>query len=144
MIPRTLLLFGFLALALCASAQTSYQDRYALSVDPVFRGRVRFGMLEAASAILADTSASARKLYLFSGRILLEPNSDYFVSMFTNAVLTNPVISGSSSDSDLAFTVNTQFAKLGRAYRRERNELTDSEKESEAIPEGATVRIRKN
>lgn len=119
--------------ALALSAQTSYQDRATLSGDATFRGRVRFAMLEAASNILADTSASARVQYPFAGRILLEPTSEYFVSMFTNAVLTNPVISGASSDGDLAFTVNTQFVKLSRAYRRERKELTTEEEQAEAL-----------
>lgn len=131
---KTYILFAALLFTVAANAQTSYVDRYAASIDPVFRGRVRFAMLESASNILADTTTSARRLYSFAGRIMLEPSSESFVSMFTNAVLTNPVINSGSTDSDIAFTVNTQFAKLGKAYRRERGELSNSEKEAEVVP----------
>jgi hypothetical protein len=57
----------------------------------------------------------------------LEPSSDFFVTQFTYAVLANPVISGDSTDSDLAFTVNSQFAKLALAWRRDRGQLAPGE-----------------
>ena len=81
--------------------------------------------MEAASEILANPADSVK--FKFAGRILLEPNSPYFNDMFTRAVLTNPVIDGASTDSDIKFTVNTQFAKLDLAWRRERNELVEGE-----------------
>jgi hypothetical protein len=124
---KRLLFILFLALASAAGAQTSYADRAVLATDPVFRGRVAFAVLEAASNVLADTTPASRRNYKFAGRILLEPNSGFFVDQFTFAVLTNPVISGDSSDSDIAFTVNSQFAKLALAFRRERGELADGE-----------------
>ena len=119
----TTILFLFLALA-CAG-QTSYTERDSLANDATFQGRVRFAMLEAASNTLANPADSVK--FNFAGRILLEPKSDFFTEQFTYAVLTNPVINGNSSDSDIAFTVNSQFAKLDLAYRRERNELQEGE-----------------
>lgn len=116
------LLIG-LVLAISAGAQTTYQERAQLARDADFRGRVTFAMLEAASAILADTSDASKALYLFAGRLMLEPTSTYFVDQFVYSVLTNPVINGSSTDSDLAFTVNSQFTKIATAYRRERGEI---------------------
>lgn len=115
----------FFFLALAAGAQTSYLERDSLASDVTFRSRVRFAMLEAASNVLANPADSVK--YNFAGRILLEPSSEFFTSQFTYAVLTNPVIDGNSTDSDIAFTVNSQFAKLDLAYRRERGELEEGE-----------------
>lgn len=120
------LLIG-LVLAISAGAQTTYQERAQLARDPAFRGRVAFAMIEAASATLADTTALSVRNYRFAGRILLEPASPFFLDQFTYAVLTNPVINGESTDNDIAFTVNSQFAKLALAFRRERNELAQGE-----------------
>lgn len=116
-----LLLFGLLTVT--ASAQ--FLQRDSLASDQDFRSRVKVAMLEAASEILANPADSVK--FKFAGRIILEPNSAYFTDMFTRAVLTNPVINGASSDSDLKFTVNTQFGKLDLAWRRERNELVEGE-----------------
>lgn len=115
--------FLFLFAAITASAQYTVRD--SIANDPVFQGRVKVATLEAASEILANPADSVK--FKFAGRILLEPNSAYFNDMFVRAVLTNPVITGESSDSDLKFTVNTQFAKLDLAWRRERNELQEGE-----------------
>ena len=109
-------------------AQTSYVERAALAQNDTFRLRVSFAMVEAASAVLADTSPESRRNFPYAGRILLEPNSDFFVTQFTYAVLANPVISGDSSDSDIAFTVNSQFGKLALAWRRDRGELDEGER----------------
>lgn len=117
----SLLLITFLPFI--ASAQ--FLQRDILASDPSFQGRVKVAMLEAASEILANPADSVK--FRFAGRIILEPNSAYFRDMFTRAVLTNPVIDGSSSDSDIKFTVNTQFSKLDLAWRRERNELVEGE-----------------
>ena len=122
-----ILLAALLLACLSISAQTSYLERAALATNDTFRLRVSFAMVEAASAILADTSASSVKNYTFAGRILMEPASQFFVTQFVYAVLANPVISGDSPDSDLAFTVNSQFAKLALAWRRDRGELEDGE-----------------
>jgi hypothetical protein len=124
---RFILFFAVVFSCLTAQAQTSYAERDSLSRDDGFRGRVTFAMLEAASAILADTQPSSRRNYRFAGRVLTEPGSAFWVDQFTFAVLTNPVINGGSTDSDLAFTVNSQFAKLALAWRRERGELEEGE-----------------
>jgi hypothetical protein len=124
---KQLIIFIFLLLPLFAIGQTSYATRDSLARDQAFRGRVAFAMLEAASAVLADTSEISRRNFRFAGRILLEPASQFFIDQFAYAVLTNPVITGNSSDSDIAFTVNSQFAKLALAFRRERNELAPGE-----------------
>ena len=117
------LILIFLLSALAAQAQYTVRD--SLATDPVFKGRVKVATLEAASEILANPADSVK--FKFAGRIILEPNSAYFNDMFTRAVLTNPVIDGASSDNDIKFTVNTQFAKLDLAWRRERNELLEGE-----------------
>ena len=117
----------FSCFATTMQAQTSYVERAALAQNDTFRLRVSFAMVEAASAILADTSSASVRNYPFAGRILLEPSSTFFVTQFVYAVLANPVISGGSSDSDLAFTVNSQFAKLALAWRRDRGELQPGE-----------------
>ena len=115
----------FLFLALAAAGQTSYFERDTLARDTEFRGKVQFAMLEAASNILANPADSVQ--FGFAGKILLNPANGFFVDQFVYAVLTNPVINGASSDSDIAFTVNSQFAKLDLAYRRERGELEEGE-----------------
>lgn len=122
---KNILTTFFLFFALAAAGQTSYFERDTLARNTEFRGKVKFAMLEAASAILANPADSVS--FGFAGRILLEPGSSYFVDMFTGAVLTNPVINENSSDSDIAFTVNSQFAKLDLAYRRDRGELEEGE-----------------
>lgn len=109
-------------------AQTSYIERAALAQNDTFRLRVSFAMVEAASAILADSSPQSIRNYAFAGRILLEPASPYFITQFTYAVLANPVINRNSSDSDIAFTVNSQFNKLALAWRRDRGELSLEER----------------
>lgn len=115
----------FLLLLASFTAPAQYTVRDSLANDPVFKGRIKVATMEAASEILANPADSVK--FKFAGRILLEPNSPYFNDMFTRAVLTNPVIDGASSDNDLKFTVNTQFAKLDLAWRRERNELVEGE-----------------
>lgn len=118
-------LIFLLLLLFSTAAQAQYLVRDALASDPTFRSRVKVATMEAASEILANPADSVK--FKFAGRIILEPNSTYFNDMFTRAVLTNPVIDGNSSDSDIKFTVNTQFAKLDLAWRRERNELVEGE-----------------
>lgn len=113
----------FFLFAVAVSAQYTVRD--SLAADQVFKGRVKVATLEAASEILANPADSTK--FKFAGRIILEPNSPYFNDMFTRAVLTNPVINGASTDSDIKFTVNTQFAKLDLAWRRERDELLEGE-----------------
>lgn len=120
---RQIIFIVFLLASFPASAQYTVRD--SLANDPVFKGRIKVATMEAASEILANPADSVK--FKFAGRILLEPNSPYFNDMFTRAVLTNPVIDGASSDNDLKFTVNTQFAKLDLAWRRERNELVEGE-----------------
>lgn len=122
---KIIILFSFLALALAVSGQTSYFERDTLARDITFRGKVQFAMLEAASSILANPADSVK--FNFAGQILLNPSNGFFVDQFVYAVLTNPVINENSSDSDIAFTVNSQFSKLDLAYRRERNELQPGE-----------------
>ena len=114
---------SFLFLAIAGQAQYTLRD--SLANDATFRGRIKVATLEAASEILANPADSVK--FNFAGRIILEPNSTYFNDMFTRAVLTNPVIDGNSTDNDLKFTVNSQFAKLDLAWRRERNELQEGE-----------------
>lgn len=118
-------LIFLLLLLFSTAAQAQYLVRDALASNPDFQAKVRVASLEAASEILANPADSVN--FKFAGRILLEPNSAYFNDMFTRAVLTNPVIDGNSSDSDIKFTVNTQFAKLSLAWRRERGELEEGE-----------------
>ena len=122
---KNIITFLFIFLALACSGQTSYFERDTLARDTEFRGKVQFAMLEAASNILANPADSLQ--FGFAGKILLNPSNRFFVDQFVYAVLTNPVIDGASSDSDIAFTVNSQFAKLDLAYRRERGELEEGE-----------------
>lgn len=122
---KQIITFLFLLLALACAGQTSYFERDTLARNTEFRGRVQFAMLEAASNTLANPADSVK--FDFAGKILLNPANGFFVDQFVYAVLTNPVINGNSSDSDIAFTVNSQFAKLDLAYRRERNELQEGE-----------------
>lgn len=123
------------SLALAMNAQTSYADRVVLSQDPIFRGRVMIAAIESASEILADTSARSRLMHPFAGRIFTEPGSSSFIDMFVFATLTNPVVNAESTDKDLKFTVNSQFEKLDRQYRGQRNELTDEEQKRLVLPE---------
>lgn len=122
---KKIIFFFLFASVITTSASAQYAVRDSLASDPTFRSRVKVATMEAASEILANPADSVK--FKFAGRIILEPNSTYFNDMFTRAVLTNPVIDGNSSDSDIKFTVNTQFAKLDLAWRRERNELVEGE-----------------
>jgi hypothetical protein len=122
---KQILTILFLLSALAVAGQTSYFERDTLARDTEFRGKVQFAMLEAASNILANPADSVQ--FGFAGKILLNPSNGFFVDQFVYAVLTNPVINGNSSDSDITFTVNSQFAKLDLAYRRERGELEEGE-----------------
>ncbi len=101
-----------------AHAQT-YLERAQLAENDTFRLRVQIAMVTAAGNILADPTHEEE--FSFAGRIVTEPNSKYFIDMFSYQVIANPAINGQSSDSDIAFTVNSNFTKLATEYNRQRS-----------------------
>lgn len=115
-----LLLIFFLS-PICFIHAQSFLQRDSLANNEEFRARVKIAMVTAAGQVLSDTSAAGIEQQPFAGRIVSEPNSSYFLDQFTYQVVANPAINENSSDSDIQFTVNSNFAKLAGEYTRQRS-----------------------
>ncbi len=85
----------------------SFTDQYALGQDDEFRSRVQQAALTAAIQVAAETADTANHYnrVRLAKRVLEQPTM--YRELFAYSVATNVVIDGSSSDSDIQFTVNS-------------------------------------
>jgi hypothetical protein len=85
----------------------SFEESQALAQNATFKMRVRHAMVKAAVAVMAEDPATLNhaKRAAFSGAAIDEPERTS--ARMAMGVVTNPVISGASSDSDIEFTVNS-------------------------------------
>ncbi len=83
--------------------------QYALAQDRTFVQRVTVAMIQAAIAI-ANESAAGQNHTLrarHAARVLNEP--EHFAPGFALGVASNPAITAESTDSDIQFTVNSNW-----------------------------------
>lgn len=87
----------------------AYIDQYTLAQDPTFRSRVEMAMIIAAIQISAEdpTTEYHQQRAQYAQACLANPVS--CAANFALGVASNPVITAQSSDSDIQFTVNSQW-----------------------------------
>ena len=83
--------------------------QYALARSPDFMARVAIAMIQAAIAISNESSAVNNHALRarHAARVLNEP--EHFAPGFALGVASNPAITAESSDSDIQFTVNSNW-----------------------------------
>lgn len=94
----------------------AFTDQAALAADSTFGSRIRVAMMTAATQVASEAKGSmddevydkrqqlARQVLTSAGLNTLD--------MFVWAVVTNVAVTGSSTDSDLQFTVNSVWSGL--------------------------------
>lgn len=90
---------------------SNFQMSYELTQNEGLRTKVRMATIKAANDILADTSPEAVPKYPFSRLVIREPMSNFWLDQMMFSVVSNPVITADSTDSDIQFTVNSVFSK---------------------------------
>lgn len=88
----------------------AYVDQYALGEDATFQHRVQVALLVAAKDVQGEaqgtyTVSQHAKRQQLARSVLFDPVQ--YVVRFARLVATNPVITASSVDGDLQFTLNT-------------------------------------
>ena len=84
-------------------------DQYTLSHDPQFVQRVQMLAQKAAidiSSEAVDTAKHAQRI-AFGNKVLLNPS--WHAELIAQGVVTNVAINAESSDSDIQFTINSQW-----------------------------------
>lgn len=93
---------------------TTYEQRYALAIDPVVQARVQLAIVEAAVAISAEAQAGDAELHearqALAGKVLKAPS--VWASLMVYGVVSNPNAGTGSSDpmledGVLAFVVSS-------------------------------------
>lgn len=91
----------------------AYIDQYLLGEDSTFQHRVQQAMFTAAVAIQGEVigsmgAAQLAKRQALSHAVLSQAGSPGgMTSRFARLVAANPAVTGSSTDSDIQFTVNS-------------------------------------
>ncbi len=87
----------------------SLTTQYALAQDRAFVQRVTVAMMQAAIAIANESASTANHALRarHAARVLNEP--EHFAPGFALGVASNPAITAESSDSDIQFTVNSNW-----------------------------------
>jgi hypothetical protein len=92
----------------------SLTDQFALANNETFKSKVRTATIIAANQISADASQPTWSL-TYANEVIRNPNGGWVDGM-TFQVVANPAINEASSDSDIQFTVNSNFEKVAKAY----------------------------
>lgn len=114
---------SFCLFAFAASAQTQFNTPFStvaeLSKNEVFRNRVGVAMYIRAGQALTDTTPKAAELAyyekMFASLIVTEGNNAYFVSLFTNAALTQGA-SPNTPDAGLYGYINALWPEILKAW----------------------------
>lgn len=95
----------------------AYIDSYNLSQNSIFQGKVAIAIATASSQIYGESTSGDndldQKRAALSFAVLRDPVA--WKNIFSVAVCTNPVITDSSSDSDIQFTVNSLWNDIAGA-----------------------------
>ncbi len=97
--------------------QSTSIERDSVVQTTDFQRKVKMATHKAANAILADPGQPLR-VRQYAQLVISDPNGSWLQAM-SYGVMTNVAINSGSSDSDVEFTVNSQFAKFSYAYYRE-------------------------
>ncbi len=100
-------------ISIVSIAQTSLFTKDTLAVNQVFRQRVKSATIIAANNLAADTSQPSYILS-YANKIITNPDGGW-ISSITYQVVANPAITYNSTDSDIQFTVNSNFDKCAKA-----------------------------
>ncbi len=87
----------------------SLETQYALAQDQTFVQRVTIAMMQAAIAVANESTAATNHALRarHAARVLNEPA--HFAPGFALGVASNPAITAESTDSDIQFTVNSNW-----------------------------------
>jgi hypothetical protein len=93
-------------------------DQAALAADATFRSKVRVAAVQAALAVQGETptqhaTVDAKRAALAAA--ILQDGGAVKLDAFAWSVASNVAISGSSTDSDIQFTINSVFSDLAGA-----------------------------
>jgi hypothetical protein len=97
---------------------SALDDSYVLSRLTSFAERVQAAVVKAAVDVAAETPDASERSRLrraLSARILENREGIDYAARFALAVAVNPVITKSSSDSDIQFTVNSLWDAMAGA-----------------------------
>jgi len=92
----------------------SLTDQFALANNETFKSKVRTATIIAANQISADTTQPTWN-YSYANEVIKNPNGGWIDGM-TFQVVAIPAITEGSSDSDIQFTINSNFEKVAKAY----------------------------
>jgi menaquinone-dependent protoporphyrinogen IX oxidase len=92
----------------------SLTDQFALANNADFKNKTRTATIIAANQISADGSQPSWSL-IYANEVIRNPNGGWIDGM-TFQVVANPAITEGSSDSDIQFTVNSNFEKVAKAF----------------------------
>lgn len=84
-------------------------EQYDLSHDAIFLRRVQMIIQKSAIAVAAEDPATANHVQrlAYGNKVLMNPGG--YAELMAQGVSTNAAISSASSDSDIEFTVNSQW-----------------------------------
>lgn len=87
----------------------AFLDQYTLANDAEFINRVEMAMVKSALAVCAesDTTPNHAARAQWGTQVLRDPN--FYAGRVVYGVTSNPVITAQSSDSDIEFTVNSDW-----------------------------------
>lgn len=93
----------------------AYVDQYDLAQDTAFRKKIHVAMATAGIAVAGEDKSSMgdvkySKRQTLAHEVLRTPSQ--FIDMFALAVIQNAAITGSSTDNDIQFTVNSVWDDL--------------------------------
>jgi hypothetical protein len=84
-------------------------EQYDLSHDTLFMRRVQMIAQKTAIAVAAEDPATAShaQRVAFGNKVLMNPSG--YAELIAQGVTTNSAINASSTDSDIEFTINSQW-----------------------------------
>jgi hypothetical protein len=87
----------------------AFSDQVMLARDGVFRDRVRMAIVTAAKDVMGEAKAVADQVYGKRQALAFQVlrSSESWLDCFAWGVASNPTITGTSTDADIQFTVNS-------------------------------------
>lgn len=92
-----------------AISPSAYNAQHARAIDPIFVEKIKIAIVTAAIAVQAEviTTPFHNNRSNFAQLVLLDP--DKYAPILAFSVASNPAIVDASTDSDIQFTVNSQW-----------------------------------
>lgn len=89
----------------------AFTDQAALAEDSTFRTRVRVALMTAAKDVMGEEQTYSDAQYglrqALADEVIAAAGGGAVLERFVWLVITNPAITGESSDNDIQFTVNS-------------------------------------